>query len=65
MTVIMDNKALELTYTTAIKYGCMSGCLDFEENGLTACNDCITEWQFYVDYYPESDGILQNKWRER
>ena len=31
-----------------IKYKCMVGCTDYEEHGITACNDCITEWKIYL-----------------
>jgi len=44
-----------------IRYGCMEGCTDYEERGLTACNDCVTEWQLYVNYYQSSLLTARNR----
>ena len=48
MTVIEGVKVSDMTFITVNRYNCISGCTDYERDGLTACNDCITEWQLYV-----------------
>lgn len=48
MTAIEGVKVSDMAFITVNRYGCISGCPDYEEGGLTACNDCVTTWQLYV-----------------
>lgn len=49
MTPIEGVKVSDMPFIMVNRYNCISGCHDYERDGLTACNDCVTEWQFYIE----------------